>query len=197
MSRGSKIKRVFRTYGFRWPIVLVAALLSISAWASRQPDAREQRELNRAIATIALTAESVEVSKHLSEMMAHHLILIEDAWDSSLYGQTSYPITGDQTVTINARAIPDVGAALYRTHNGPYDLFEDRIWLASVLVHEWLHTTQSWVFVHSDRAGVEPPAWLEQKRFLKRVRSSVPDDSMRIQRVDMLIDRVAAEIASD
>jgi len=197
VGRGSKIRCVFRTCRFGWPIVLVAALLSMTAWASRQPDGREQQELDRAIAMIAQTAENGDVSKHLIEMVAHHLILVEDAWDSSLYGQTSYPITGDQTITINVRAIPDLGAALYRTHNGPYDLFEDRVWLASILVHEWLHTTQSWVFVHSDRAGVEPPAWLEQMSFLKRVRSSVSDDSMRIQRVDMLIDRVAVERAAD
>jgi hypothetical protein len=175
--------------------------ISSAAQASRAPNSTEAREIQTALNAIASYLPGSATARTLTAMFAQGQIRVADDWPDNQYGMTNYPVVGPQIIQLNARAIPDPSFRGYQGRYGQYALFEDRTWIASVLVHEWLHTTQSWAFVHLHRFdfqnAVEVPAWKRQRVFLERVLNRYQADTFRRVRVESLIDSVDVEIRGE
>lgn len=174
---------------------LLFVVTSAPAWAARPLSATERIEMVRAIELIETTWKSGTASGKLRTLLDRGLLRAEDRWPSGFHGETSFPLFGKQTVTISSAIIPNPANRLYLIKGGDLNLFEDRVWLASILVHEWLHTTQSWIAsrIHRFTGRLEPPAWRKQKEFLQALLARETDRS-RSMRVETMIDRVDFEL---
>lgn len=176
-------------------LVLASGLPGQTAQAARRPTAAEAAGLRQAIANIESVGGYSLAVGLLRQKLALGALLVEDAWDDSMSGQTSYPIVGNQTITISAKKIPNLLSRNYTGRFGAAGLFEDQTWLASVMVHEWFHTTQSYLFVHTVRWNVEPPAWRFQVKFLKKIVQRVQGQDVFIRdRAEGLVERAQYEV---
>ena len=177
----------------------VSSLAGTSSFAAaRLPDANEMKELIRAIVAIRHVGKNPATVDALTELLGTDHLLMEDSWSSDLNGVTNYPILGgERTITINSHIIPNATSAVYTGRFGPDALFEDRSWLESILVHEYLHTTQSYL---AARLGgpkkVEPPAWKYQLQFMQNLCATLSDpaNATKKNRCEGLEDRIQAEI---
>jgi hypothetical protein len=168
--------------------VLILASANL-AHAARLPNTAERNELRHAIKLIVSVGQNAAAVALLSQSLAQGTLKIEDGWNDGTQGLTNYPVRGPQTITIAAQTIPDASHPGFRGERGAPGLFEDRLWLASILVHEWLHTTQSWLYVHTQWWNIEPPAWRAQVVFLKGMRTKLRDYTLYELRADSLVDR--------
>lgn len=176
-------------------MVLASGLAGQAAQAARQPTAAESAGFRQAISNIESVGGYSLAVGLLRQKLALGALLVEDAWDDSMSGQTSYPIIGNQTITISAQKIPNLRSRNYTGRFGAAVLFEDQTWLASVMVHEWFHTTQSYLFVHTVRWNVEPPAWRFQVGFLKKIVQRVQGQDVSIRdRAEGLVERAQYEV---
>lgn len=184
--------------------VLVLALFvaglasSVQAWASRPASEAESRELTRAISAIRKLGYP-EVAVDLTAMMASGTLKVEDSFPEGLYADTSYPLTGRQAIRISSKIIPDLKNPLYeRPKIGHLVLVEERVWLASILAHEWFHTQQASWWVHTVGriyAVRERPAWEYQRDLLLVASVMMSEGDAAVQmRLQGLVDQAQVEI---
>ncbi len=192
--------------GARWGRVLCGAILflacsgsvSVAQAAGRVPRPSERRELIRAVDELR-SYGFYETADRLDQMLIRNAILVDDHFEKSLHALTTYPIIGDQKIILNAGIIPDPAAPVYaRPKLGGWYLLEERVWLLSILAHEWHHTTQPPLWVRTvgrSYSRLEKPAWMFQVDVLRRAYERCPDRSpFMLSRLDMLVDRAQGEV---
>jgi hypothetical protein len=208
MAKGMAMSQAMSQAMRNWirGLAILSWVLAVSGAAhagfpgTRAPNPSERKELMLALSTIRNLGYT-ETANALSAMMARGGLEIDDAMESGFYAETSFPIVGDQTIRFNARLFPDLGAPAYRVPNwGKINLVEDRVWLASILAHEWYHTTQPawWVrTVGRFYSAREKPAWILQWNFLQRAVVPMSEADARLKsRLEALVDRAQSEVDS-
>lgn len=192
--------------GARWGRVLCGAILllacggsvSVAQAAGRVPAPSERRELIRAVDELR-SYGFYETADRLDLMLIRDAILVDDRFEKALHAVTTYPIIGDQKIILNAGIIPDPDRMVYK--KGKFAaayLLEDRVWLLSILAHEWHHTTQSPLWVRTvgrSYSRLEKPAWSFQVDVLRRAyEHNLDRDHFLLERLKMLVDRAQGEV---
>jgi hypothetical protein len=177
-------------------ILMVVGLMVWGQWsfAARPLAPAEHFEIRKAIALIGQFWPGSNTESDLRRFYVQGQIFAEDHWPANERGRTTFPIVGVQTITVQSGTIPNLNARKYSLPLGHVELFEDRALLASVLVHEWFHTTQSWAQAKFMPWTVEKPAWIQQREFLNVLLKRYQDNSYYRDRLEFLIDRVTSEI---
>ena len=196
----SNLRNWIRSFAILSLVLAVSGPAQAGFPGTRAPNASERKELILALSAVRNLGYT-ETAIALSAMMARGGLEIDDAMESGFYAETSFPIVGDQTIRFNARLFPDLGAPAYRHHTwGKINLVEDRVWLASILAHEWYHTTQPawWVrTVGRLYSAREKPAWTLQRDFLQRAAVRMSEGDARLKsRLEGLVDRAQSEVDS-
>ncbi len=198
MAKGMVRRIWIRGFAFLGLVLAVSGTAHAGFPGTRAPNASERKELMLALSAIR-SLGYVEAANALTAMMARGGLEIDDAMESGFYAETSYPIVGEQTIRFNALLFPDLGAPGYRVPNwGKINLVEDRVWLASILAHEWYHTTQPawWVrTVGRFYSAREKPAWTLQRNFLQRAVVPMSQGDARLKsRLEGLVDQAQSEV---
>ena len=185
-------------FGAFLAVVSLVVFSGADALAARQPNGAERKGLMDAISRVRKNGYD-QPAADLSRKLALGALLVEDSWPSGMWGLTNYPILGEQTITVNAQAIPDPSASYYtKLKNGAVELLADRVWLAAILAHEWYHTTQSALWIRTigrNEGARERPAWQYQADFLSRaVNRFSQGDKAASQRLQDLVERAQEEV---
>ncbi len=115
-----------------------------------------------------------DAATELRNLLNLGLIYVDPDLDAD--AQYDHNVYKHNDIRLNPSVIPDAGAREYRIRYGSERLFRNRIWLASVLYHEYIHGEQLYLYKLFERTAVgvfggpnraERGAWGEQRDFLK------------------------------
>lgn len=177
----------------------LAALAPSSFAAARELTPAEHKEVYLAIKQVEQVWPNSQAARALRARLIEGTLLVDDRMPSKTLATTNYPLVGKQVITLTPTLVPDSTRPVYRqdTRFGQAALFDDRTKLASVLVHEWLHTTQSFLDSRINRFNtgrMEIPAYELQISYLRALLVLVKDNPTFAARVDSLIEYFGFEL---